>query len=196
MIYSEKTRKEVKIITKKIMNWDSNSIDENYKKVEQYVNSIIDKLINRDDIAISLNEIRNVDDYTFEHSVSVCVFSLIIGMNFGYSDTDLLELGIGAILHDIGKLKIPDSILKKPFNLSPEEFALIQMHTSLGYEILSKSKNISQRAAEVALYHHERIDGSGYPKKLLLLDIPKLQELLLLQMCLMHLPQTESTEIR
>jgi len=167
------TREEAKVLIRKIMNSNAVNLDSEYIKVEYYVNSIIDQLLFRQDIVISLNEIRNVDDYTFEHSVSVCIFSLIIGISLEYSDTDLFELGVGALLHDIGKLKIPDSILKKPSNLTPEEFSFIKMHSYFGYEILSKSSNISKKSAEVALYHHERIDGSGYPNKLSSLDIPE-----------------------
>lgn len=170
---SEETRMEAKNLVRKIMSTSANSLDSQYIFVEKYVNLIIDQLLLKDDIIINLNEIRIVDDYTFEHSVNVCVLSLTMGVSLGYTKDDLIELGIGAILHDIGKLKIPDNILKKPSQLSRDEFTIIQNHALYGYEILSRCKNITQRSAEVALYHHERADGSGYPNRLLLKEIPE-----------------------
>jgi HD-GYP domain-containing protein (c-di-GMP phosphodiesterase class II) len=75
-------------------------------------------------------------------------------------------LGVGALLHDIGKLKIPEEILKKPSQLTVEEFEEIKKHTTYGYEILKNFENISMESAFIALGHHERFDGSGYPLQL------------------------------
>ena len=172
-IISSETRIESKRLIYRIMESNASNLDTQYVVIRSYVNSIIDQLLERKEILINLNEIRTADDYTFEHSVSVCIYSLIIGISLGYSDDDLLELGIGAILHDIGKLKIPNKILKKPSQLTKNEFFLIKNHTIYGYEILSNSDNISKRSAEIALYHHERVDGSGYPNNRSLNDIPE-----------------------
>lgn len=170
---SEETRVEAKNLVRKIMSTNGTSLESQFVYVEKYVNLIIEQLLHKEEIIINLNEIRIVDDYTFEHSVNVCVLSLIMGISLGYEQNDLFELGIGAILHDIGKLKVPDNILKKPSQLTADEFTVIQNHAYYGYEILSLCKNISERSAEVALYHHERADGSGYPNNLKLKDIPE-----------------------
>jgi HD-GYP domain-containing protein (c-di-GMP phosphodiesterase class II) len=107
-----------------------------------------------------------VDDYTFAHSVNVCVLSIISGIGLGYSISRLKELGVGAILHDIGKLKVPQELLKKPSQLTVEEFEEIKKHTIYGYEILKNNKKVSMVSAFIAFGHHERYDGSGYPLQL------------------------------
>jgi HD-GYP domain len=170
---SMETRTESKKLIHKIMESDASNLDSEYAIIKSYVNNIIDQLLDKKDILVNLNHIREADDYTFEHSVSVCIYSLIIGISIGYSEEELLELGIGAILHDIGKLKIPDYILKKPSQLTDNEFYLIKNHTIYGYEILSSCENISKRSAEIALYHHERVDGSGYPHHMSVSEIPE-----------------------
>lgn len=170
---SMETRTESVKLIHRIMESNATNLDSEYVIIKSYVNKIIGQLLDRKDILVNLNHIREADDYTFEHSVSVCIYSLIIGINLGYSEDELFELGIGAILHDIGKLKIPDYILKKPSQLTDNEFYLIKSHTIYGYEILSSCEGISKKSAEIALYHHERIDGSGYPNRVNISDIPE-----------------------
>lgn len=170
---SVETRTESKNLIHRIMESSAANLDSEYILIKRYVSLIIDQLLDKKDILLNLNQIRKADDYTFEHSVSVCIYSLIIGISIGYSEDELLELGIGAVLHDIGKLKIPDYILKKPSQLTDNEFFLIKDHTIYGYEILSSCESISKRSAEIALYHHERVDGSGYPHHVSISDIPE-----------------------
>lgn len=141
-VVNETTRNEAVSLVKKIMTGYcfSDTIDvENVKKV---VNKIVDELLASDDILYNLTEIKTVDDYTFEHSVSVCILSLITGIGLGMDMAQLRELGLGAILHDIGKLCIPREILKKPSQLTVEEFEEIKKHTVLGYELLKKERTI------------------------------------------------------
>jgi HD-GYP domain-containing protein (c-di-GMP phosphodiesterase class II) len=165
-VVNETTRNEAVSLVKKIMTGYcfSDTIDvENVKKV---VNKIVDELLASDDILYNLTEIKTVDDYTFEHSVSVCILSLITGIGLGMDMAQLRELGLGAMLHDIGKLCIPREILKKPSQLTVEEFEEIKKHTVLGYELLKKSGQLYLVSAYIALGHHERYDGSGYPLRL------------------------------
>ncbi|OBR62281.1 hypothetical protein A7K91_01265 [Paenibacillus oryzae] len=103
------------------------------------------------------------DDYTFRHSVGVALFSRLIGQNQGMPGKDLDELTTAAFLHDIGKIRIPDSILNKTGALSNEEFACIKRHPEYGYEIVKECSGITDRQALAVLQHHERMDGSGYP---------------------------------
>lgn len=165
-VVCEQTRLEAKHLIKDMMNNFSlrNTIDSD--KVKQVVDRIIDELLYNKDIVVNLSDIKSVDDYTFEHSVNVCVLSTIIGIGLGYNMLRLKDLAVGAILHDIGKLKIPESILKKPGQLTSEEFEEIQKHTLYGYEILKNNDNISTTSAFIAFGHHERYDGSGYPIQL------------------------------
>ena len=111
----------------------------------------------------NLTEIKSVDDYTFRHSVNVCILSIITGIGLGFEPQRIKELGTGAILHDIGKLCIPQEILKKPSQLTVEEFEEIKKHAVFGYEILKKCNKVSLASAYIAFGHHERFDGSGYP---------------------------------
>ncbi|AZN43416.1 HD-GYP domain-containing protein [Paenibacillus albus] len=102
-------------------------------------------------------------DYTYQHNIGVGILSTMIGKWLQLSDADLTALTIGATLLDIGKVKIPADILNKPGKLTAEEFELVKKHTVLGYDILKKTEGISYRSALVALQHHEREDGGGYP---------------------------------
>lgn len=134
------------------------------KNIVEIVSKIIDELMENDEIVISLGHLRSVDDYTFEHSVNVCVLSLLIGISIGYEKKDLMDLGMGAILHDIGKMLIPQDIINKPGPLTPKEYEVVKKHTTYGFQIIKNNKNISQLSADIVLYHHERIDGLGYPR--------------------------------
>jgi len=165
-VICERTRIEAKTLVKNIMNNYEFSNFINIEEVKDVVGRIIDKLLSNDDILANLYNIKSVDDYTFEHSVNVCILSLLIGMGLGYNTVRLKDLGIGALLHDIGKLRIPEEILKKPSQLTVEEFEEIKKHTIYGYEILKANKNVSMASAFIAFGHHERIDGSGYPLQL------------------------------
>ncbi len=162
-VVNGETRNEAVVLVKKMMTGYNFSVSEDVEKVKVMVNKIIDELINNDDILYSLTEIKTVDDYTFEHSVNVCILSLITGIGLGFDADRLKELGTGAMLHDIGKLCIPNEILMKPSQLTVDEFEEIKKHTILGYDILKKNDRLSMTSKYIALGHHERYDGSGYP---------------------------------
>lgn len=130
-------------------------------KINALVESIIEQLLSKRDIVLSLSRLRSIDNYTYEHSLNVCVLSIILGIDLKVEKQLLSILGTGAIMHDVGKVVVPEDILKKPSRLTPAEFAEIKKHTEYGYEIL-KNSDISEEAAGIALYHHEKYDGSGY----------------------------------
>ncbi|MGE5630464.1 MAG: HD-GYP domain-containing protein [Caulobacteraceae bacterium] len=162
-VVSEETRFEARISIKNAM--DSirygNSLD--VKPIRNSVGKMIDELMNVKDTMVNLQDIKSTDQYTFSHSVNVCVLSLITGISMNYDEGKLKELGIGAMLHDVGKVRIPTEILNKPGSLTAEEFEIVKKHTSIGYELLKKSKELSTYASYIALAHHERYDGEGYP---------------------------------
>lgn len=107
-------------------------------------------------------EFRNID--TAEHPIRVGELSADIAAEVGADPEYVYQMGLAARLHDIGKIAVPDAILLKPGKLTPEEFEVVKTHTTLGAEILSGSSSpIIQLAEEVALTHHERWDGTGYP---------------------------------
>ena len=136
----------------------------NESKIRDIVENILENILSRNDVVVSLTDIRSFDDYTYGHSVNVCVLSLITGNALGLSQKSLTQLGIGAILHDIGKVLTPKEILNKPGNLTEEEFEIIKRHTEEGYNLVRAKKNISNLAASVIYEHHERVNGTGYPR--------------------------------
>ncbi len=165
-VIEDQTRNEAVVLVKKMMCNYQFSPTLDVTKVKTMVNKILNELLENDNILYNLSEIKSVDDYTFEHSVNVCILSLITGIGLGFDQSGLKELGIGAMLHDIGKLCIPREILQKPSQLTVEEFEEIKKHTILGYELLKKSNQVDMVSAYIAFGHHERYDGSGYPLQL------------------------------
>jgi HD-GYP domain-containing protein (c-di-GMP phosphodiesterase class II) len=137
------------------------------RKVKDQVNGIIDELIENRDLVVNLTDIRAADDYTFGHSVNVCILSLMTAIGLGYEQMRLRELGVGAILHDIGKTKIPEEVLNKPSVLTPAEFEEVKKHPAYGFEIIRRQDGLSSLSAHVAYQHHERSNGEGYPRKLM-----------------------------
>lgn len=109
-----------------------------------------------------LHNMRQYDDITFMHSMNVALICNVFAKWLGLAGNDIETLTLGALLHDIGKLKIPDNIIKKPDKLSPAEYNIIKTHSLQGYNIL-KGKNVDESVRQIALMHHERCDGSGYP---------------------------------
>lgn len=109
-----------------------------------------------------LHNMHETDDITYAHSINVSLLCVIIGQWVGFPKKDLDVLCVGGLLHDVGKLLIPDSIMFKKGKLSTNEFEIIKTHTVRGYDLLN-SKNLDDRIAKIALMHHERFDGTGYP---------------------------------
>ena len=109
-----------------------------------------------------LHCMRNYDDTTYVHSLNVAMISNIIGKWLHFSNQDLEVITLCGLLHDLGKLMIPNNIITKPAKLTDEEFSTVKTHTIRGYNLL-KSKRIDPRIKHAALMHHERCDGSGYP---------------------------------
>ncbi|AEG60820.1 HD-GYP domain-containing protein [Desulforamulus ruminis] len=128
------------------------------------VRNFTDQLLSNKSLMVNLVDLRTQDDYTFAHSVNVCILSLMVGITLNFSREALALLGIAALLHDLGKVNIPDRILNKPANLTPEEYEIMRKHTLYGYEIIQSAKGFDATTAVIALQHHECYDGSGYPQ--------------------------------
>lgn len=103
------------------------------------------------------------DEYTSIHCVNVCVLTLAFGVHLGLERHELLRLGVGALLHDIGKTRTPGEILHKAGDLTPGELAIIQRHPEDGYALMAADQRMPREALDVIRLHHERIDGRGYP---------------------------------
>ncbi|AGA68957.1 HD-GYP domain-containing protein [Desulfitobacterium dichloroeliminans LMG P-21439] len=134
--------------------------------VKNAVRNIIGDLLDNKGLLGNIIEIQGHDDYTFHHSVNTTIIALLMGISMGWSDNKLFELGMGVLMHDVGKIKIPEEIFNKVGPLTLEEFDEIKKHSEYGFQILRKNRDINIVSAHVALQHQERWDGSGYPRGL------------------------------
>lgn len=127
---------------------------------------IMTDLSSRPNMLVNLTSIHSKDAYLFQHSFNVAVLAGIMGIAKGLNRMQLEELGIGALLFDIGMTKVPSSIIASEGRLTPDEYAIVRNHTTEGFDILRKYHDISIVSAHCALQHHERFNGSGYPRGL------------------------------
>lgn len=134
------------------------------RAMQSQVDNIINDLMNNNEIMYGMAEVKEYDDYTYEHSVNVCVLSLILGISLDLSRSQLQALGIGSMLHDIGKIKIPLGIINKPSRLTYEELIEVKQHPWTGFKIATESNDLPRGAAQAILQHHEYINGRGYPR--------------------------------
>ena len=136
------------------------------EQVEPLVEKMVDSIFRNQDALLPLLRLKNHDDYTFKHSVSVCALLVSFARGLGLERAIIKEIAIGGLLHDVGKAKVPDDILNKPAKLTEAEFAKMKNHVVQSILILHNTPGISQIALDVAGQHHERYDGTGYPNKL------------------------------
>ena len=111
-----------------------------------------------------LTKIKDQDYYTAEHCMRVGILAIAFGRFLGFEEKELELLGMGGMLHDVGKMKVPAEILNKPSRLSRIEFDIMRQHTTFGKEILEQYKDLEPMIIDTAFHHHERIDGEGYPE--------------------------------
>ncbi len=118
------------------------------------------------DASLLLTQIKEVEEYTSQHSINATLLSIILGKELGFSEAELNQLGLCAMLHDVGKMLIPFDILFKPGKLSQTEMNIMKSHAEKGRNILLDTKDVIPAAVDVAYSHHERLDGQGYPRNL------------------------------
>lgn len=136
-----------------------------YEDLYRSVESIVDEVLLADTLP-GLNSLKTYDNYTFCHSVDVAITALLLGKKLYLSRDQLKALGVGCILHDIGKIFVEHDVLTKPGQLSSTEFELIKKHPQLGYELLRGQMSGDVLPKHVALQHHEHQNGNGYPRGL------------------------------
>jgi len=134
--------------------------------IHKIIKKIMEDAIDNRNMLIHLTDIRTYDDYTFGHSINVCLLSVMIGIKMRLKEEQVLELALGAVLHDLGKMLVPPEILNKQGKLSPDEWKVMQEHTDKGFNILRKQSALSVVSAHVAFQHHENYDGTGYNRSL------------------------------
>ena len=133
------------------------------------LNSVVDDMVSsifrNQHTLLAITRLHRVDEYTFEHSVGVAVMLIAFAKNLGLHRNIIREVGIGGLLHDVGKSLTPQHILNKPGKLTEREFIVMRRHVIDSYRILIKTPGIPENSIAIAAEHHERFDGSGYPHK-------------------------------
>lgn len=168
-VIPEETRVKAIQQVKKLLQAHSKSMGGGISETDKIyptINDIIDQLLDNTKLMVELIDMRTMDDYVFAHSVNVCVLALMTGITLGFERPKLFHLGMGALLHDIGKILVPKSILDKPGRLTEEEYAEVKKHPQYGLDILSKNPHVSSLSRLVVYQHHERYNGEGYPQRL------------------------------
>lgn len=139
----------------------------NIKKIKRVIQGIVDQILNEETSLIGLTTIRDYDEYTFTHSVNVCIFSVALGKRLGLNKLQLYDLGLAALFHDIGKSRVPQSVLNKTGGLTDDEWRLIASHPWLGVLAMFQvrgSLELPYRSMIVAHEHHMKRDLTGYPR--------------------------------
>lgn len=147
--------------------WQQNFVNQRFgRHFREVMGNVIDELKRSRSAMNLLGTTCATDHYIFAHSFNVTLYTIALAMKAGYGEKELLEIGVGAMLHDVGKMMIPLEVLNKPGKLSEEEYELVKKHAEYGFEILRRQDDIPLLAAHCAFQHHERFDGSGYPRNL------------------------------
>ena len=164
----EKTRRNIHQTLEKLKL--GNEID--VRQSKEVVNDCVDSIFNNKDSLLWFTLIKKRDPYTSEHSLNVTILSIAFARFLGHSAQELQTIGLCGLLHDIGKVDIPLSVLTKEGRFTEEEFEIMKLHPGYGRDYLVKQPNIDFEVVNVAYSHHERMDGSGYPQGLLESEIP------------------------
>jgi HD-GYP domain-containing protein (c-di-GMP phosphodiesterase class II) len=154
--------KSLSSVFSKLQYSDTIELRSTFSAITEMVEYLID---NKEINSTYLLELQTFDNYTFVHSLNTCVLALFFGVQMSYQKSLLIDLGVGSLLHDIGKTKIPLEVLNKNGKLTDYEYDLIKKHPEYGYEIVKNIEGLSERAKLIVLEHHEKADGTGYPFK-------------------------------
>lgn len=136
------------------------------------VNHIVDGILQNKDALAWLTKIKNKDEYTAEHSLNVSILSATFARHLGHDEIDIRKIALGGLLHDVGKAQIPSEILNKEGRFTDEEFQIMKQHPVLGRNLLMSMPKKDHPSIDIAHSHHERIDGTGYPRQLVANQIP------------------------
>jgi putative nucleotidyltransferase with HDIG domain len=149
-------------------NYNIKSID----SIKQVVDDMMRVIYDNPHTLYCMTELMGTDMYTYNHSAEVAVLSMLVAKSMKLNDTFIQKIGVGAILHDIGKMNIPAELLNKVEPLSDDELKQVKDHVQMGYDLLKDNDFISPISRQIVLLHHEKLNGSGYPYMLSGDDIP------------------------
>jgi putative nucleotidyltransferase with HDIG domain len=137
----------------------------NMDEVNRVVADMTESVLRNPDALTSLTRLKKFDEYTFYHSVNTSILAMSLGRHLDFDRNTLHQIGVGTLLHDIGKTKIPTEILNKPGRFEPHEMEIMKQHVLRGVEVLSTTTGLGDSYLRPALEHHERVDGTGYPHR-------------------------------
>jgi HD-GYP domain-containing protein (c-di-GMP phosphodiesterase class II) len=163
---AKKIRDEALLTVQKVMSDIKLGNQIQNESVVHTVDDILVSILRNKDALTCLGRLRKTDEYLFNHSISVCALMVSFGKYLGFDQQLMREVGVGALLHDIGTMKIPPEILNKKSALSEEEYDEIKKHVHHGKILLEENEDIAETSIITAYQHHERLDGSGYPNGL------------------------------
>jgi putative nucleotidyltransferase with HDIG domain len=153
--------------TKGVINKIKSGEKVNLKKAKRVVESMVDHILEEEQLLLGMTSIKDYDEYTYHHSVNVSILAVALGQRLGLNRKMLTELGMVALFHDIGKMDIPFEVLNKPTNFTDEEWKIIRQHPAWGVRAILRLKKLdilTIRSAIVAFEHHMNFDHSGYPR--------------------------------
>ncbi|MBU3142837.1 HD-GYP domain-containing protein [Clostridium sp. CF012] len=156
-----RTIKSIKNLMKP--NRTKKQVQSSLKIIEILMGNIVDEISGNEDIMVNMMDLRVASEYTFYHSVNVCILSMVLGVALKFKKEDLYLLGTAALLHDIGKIYTPNEILDKPAKLTYEEFEIIKQHSQNGYSYIKENLYINTKVYMGIYQHHENYNGTGYP---------------------------------
>jgi HD-GYP domain-containing protein (c-di-GMP phosphodiesterase class II) len=149
-----------------IQNLSSKDISERLDLAEGLIMDVVDSMLRNSDAMELLSRLKHLDDYSYSKAVNVSVRLIAFGRQLGFPKEQLQQLGMGGLLHDIGRTRLTQKHLKNPFKYTPQEYEVEKRHVAEGVALLSEGNHISPEVIELVERHHERFDGSGYPNGL------------------------------
>ena len=150
-----------KILVRDVLS--SPHVADRMEEVGTAIAEITDSILNKQVSVYDMMSLKNYDLYTYTHSVNVAVLCIAIGSALGFDRRQIEKLGVGALMHDIGKGVLPKDVINKQGRLTKEEFSLLKTHVVEGVKILETTKEMEKESLVVVLQHHERLSGAGYP---------------------------------
>jgi len=136
-------------------------------RAEDIVEGLVDNCMSNPSVFASMSRLKDFDNYTFVHSLNASIIAIAVAEKLGHKSKLIKDIGLSSLLHDVGKMKIPDKILNKPGRLTELEFKIMKSHPEKGYEILKDNSRLSPEILCGVMQHHEKADGSGYPSGLM-----------------------------
>ncbi len=174
----EKSVETVKRVFEKVLSQDQTGIkgkipDDQVDMVVGVVEVMLKEINSREELLYSMTKLMDTDDYTYKHSVNVSILSILTAKAMDFSDEEIKEIAIGALLHDIGKAKVGSEVIQKPSALKGNEREEMRKHPEYGYEIVKDVEGLPYSVKQIVRHHHEKLDGTGYPMGLKGMEIPK-----------------------